>query len=146
MIKILHNFALFGFKNANFFANFFGENILKIITSTPERFQNRLHYKSYTQNKIGVDVTIVFDFRKYSAKKMKFFLKNNVIIKILQKLGCINLNKKTTFFAIFCGNIKNHKSCPCFFLCRFLRTYVGTYVCAVSYICRYLCMCCIVHM
>jgi hypothetical protein len=33
MIKILHNFALFWVKNANFFAEIFGENILKIITS-----------------------------------------------------------------------------------------------------------------
>jgi hypothetical protein len=35
MIKILHNVALFWVKNANFFAEFFGENILKIITSVP---------------------------------------------------------------------------------------------------------------
>jgi hypothetical protein len=35
MIKILHNLALFRAQNANFFAVFFGENILKIITSVP---------------------------------------------------------------------------------------------------------------
>jgi hypothetical protein len=35
MIKILHNLALFWVKNANFFADFFGENIQKIITSVP---------------------------------------------------------------------------------------------------------------
>jgi hypothetical protein len=35
MIKFLHNLALFWVKNANFFAEFFGENILKIITSVP---------------------------------------------------------------------------------------------------------------
>jgi hypothetical protein len=35
MIKILHNLALFWVKNANFFAEFFGENIFKIITSVP---------------------------------------------------------------------------------------------------------------
>jgi hypothetical protein len=35
MIKILHNLALFGVKNANFFAEIFGENIFKIITSVP---------------------------------------------------------------------------------------------------------------
>jgi hypothetical protein len=35
MIKILHNVALFWVKNANFFAEFFGENIFKIITSVP---------------------------------------------------------------------------------------------------------------
>jgi hypothetical protein len=36
VINILHNLALFRVKNANFFAEFFGENILKIITSVPE--------------------------------------------------------------------------------------------------------------
>jgi hypothetical protein len=35
MIKILHNIALFRVKNANIFAEFFGENILKIITLVP---------------------------------------------------------------------------------------------------------------
>jgi hypothetical protein len=36
MIKILHNLALFLVKNANLFAEFFGENISKIITSVPD--------------------------------------------------------------------------------------------------------------
>jgi hypothetical protein len=36
MIKILHKLALFWVKNANFFAEFFGENIKKIITSVPD--------------------------------------------------------------------------------------------------------------
>jgi hypothetical protein len=35
MIIFLHNLVLFLAKNANFFAEFFGENILKIITSVP---------------------------------------------------------------------------------------------------------------
>jgi hypothetical protein len=35
MIKFVQNLALFCVKNANFFAKFFGENILKIITSIP---------------------------------------------------------------------------------------------------------------
>jgi hypothetical protein len=35
MIKLFHNVALFRVKNANFFAEFCGENILKIITSVP---------------------------------------------------------------------------------------------------------------
>jgi hypothetical protein len=43
MIKILHNLALFGVKNANFFAEFFGENILKIITSVPDEVV-KTHY------------------------------------------------------------------------------------------------------
>jgi uncharacterized protein (DUF1499 family) len=37
MIKNLHNLALFSVKNANIFAEFFGENILKIITSVPRK-------------------------------------------------------------------------------------------------------------
>jgi hypothetical protein len=37
MINFLKNLALFWVKNANFFANFFGENIFKIITSVPGR-------------------------------------------------------------------------------------------------------------
>jgi hypothetical protein len=41
MIKILHNLALFWVKNVNFFAKFFGENILKIITSVPGWNMNR---------------------------------------------------------------------------------------------------------
>jgi hypothetical protein len=35
MIKISHILALFGVKNATFFAEIFGENIFKIITSVP---------------------------------------------------------------------------------------------------------------
>jgi hypothetical protein len=37
MIKILHILALFRVKNSNFFAIFFGENILKTITLFPGR-------------------------------------------------------------------------------------------------------------
>jgi hypothetical protein len=35
MINFFQNLALSRVKNANFFAKFFGENILKIITSVP---------------------------------------------------------------------------------------------------------------
>jgi hypothetical protein len=35
MIKFLNTLALFWVKNVNFFAEFFGENIFKIITSVP---------------------------------------------------------------------------------------------------------------
>jgi hypothetical protein len=40
MINFFQNLALFRVKNANFFAEIFGENILKIITSVPGRFSN----------------------------------------------------------------------------------------------------------
>jgi hypothetical protein len=36
MIKIWYNLALFLVINANFFAEFFGKNIEKIITSVPD--------------------------------------------------------------------------------------------------------------
>jgi hypothetical protein len=36
MIKFFKKFALFCVTNANLFAEFFGENILKIITSVPD--------------------------------------------------------------------------------------------------------------
>jgi hypothetical protein len=45
MIKILHNLALFWAKNANFFAKFFGENILKIITSIPDLVESDISTK-----------------------------------------------------------------------------------------------------
>jgi hypothetical protein len=37
MIKFLHNWV----KNSNFFADFFGENIFKIITSVPAHCRAR---------------------------------------------------------------------------------------------------------
>jgi hypothetical protein len=43
MIKIFHNLALFWVKNTNFFAEFFGENILKIVTSV--RALRRIHLR-----------------------------------------------------------------------------------------------------
>jgi hypothetical protein len=39
MIKILPYLALFLVKNANYFSEFFGENILKIVTSVPGLFR-----------------------------------------------------------------------------------------------------------
>jgi hypothetical protein len=37
--QFLHNSALIWVKNANFFAEFFGENIFKIITSVPGMYR-----------------------------------------------------------------------------------------------------------
>jgi hypothetical protein len=53
MIKILHNSALFRVKNANFFAEFFGENILKNHNIGP-RSQQRYMY-------VGIDSTFQSD-------------------------------------------------------------------------------------
>jgi hypothetical protein len=58
MIKFLHNLALFWVKNAKFFAEFFRENILKIITSDQRHFESiavrRLH-RSRMSNKSDLE-------------------------------------------------------------------------------------------
>jgi hypothetical protein len=48
MIKILQSLPLFWVKNANFFAEFFGENILKIITSVPDLTTHNTVSRDYT--------------------------------------------------------------------------------------------------
>jgi hypothetical protein len=47
MNKILHYLALLWVKNANFFAEFFGENIFKIITSVPGWFSYHCFLQKY---------------------------------------------------------------------------------------------------
>jgi hypothetical protein len=51
MIKILPNLRLFCVKNANYFAEFFGKNIFKIITSVPGLNVTILKY--FCRKKIG---------------------------------------------------------------------------------------------
>jgi hypothetical protein len=87
MIKILHNLPLFRVKNANFFAEFFGENILKIITSVPG---------------VEVMITIFCDFCQFSAKKLAFFLNTNVMINFFQNLALFRV-KNANYFAEFFG-------------------------------------------
>jgi hypothetical protein len=55
MITILHNLALISVKNAIFFAEFFGENIFKIITSVPglrlaRKFAHKLLFDNSNKN------------------------------------------------------------------------------------------------
>jgi hypothetical protein len=51
----LHNLGFFWVKNANFFAEFFGENIFKIITSAPgaNPTYNRSIYNNNTGTVVG---------------------------------------------------------------------------------------------
>jgi hypothetical protein len=51
--------------------------------------------------KAGVDVmiTIFCDFCQFSAKKLAFFSKANVMIKFLPKIAVHSLSKKRHFFA-----------------------------------------------
>jgi hypothetical protein len=66
LIKILHILALFWVKHAKFFAEFFGENILKIITSVPGANPTTLIYNTsnvkiyYATNSIAC-----FENKKY---------------------------------------------------------------------------------
>jgi hypothetical protein len=55
MIKILNNLALFWVKKRQFFAEFFGKNIFKIITSVP-----------------GANPT--YTFQSYNASAIKIFI------------------------------------------------------------------------
>jgi hypothetical protein len=63
-IKILHNLALFCVKNAIFCAEFFGENILKIITSVQVEMSKFLT-PVFGQQKIGqisLQATLIYDW------------------------------------------------------------------------------------
>jgi hypothetical protein len=42
---------------------------------------------------VNVMITIIRDFRRFSAKKLEFFSKNNVMIIFFQKFGFV-LSKK----------------------------------------------------
>jgi hypothetical protein len=54
----------------------------------------------------GVDImiTIFCDFSQFSAKKLAFFSKTNIMIKILHNLALLRV-KNANFFAIFFGKI-----------------------------------------
>jgi hypothetical protein len=54
----------------------------------------------------GVDImiTIFCDFSQFSAKKLAFFSKTNIMIKILHNLALLRV-KNADFFAIFFGKI-----------------------------------------
>jgi hypothetical protein len=55
MIKILNKLALFLVKNANFFADFFGENIYEIIKSVPVfAFFHFFDFSGHSVRRIGV--------------------------------------------------------------------------------------------
>jgi hypothetical protein len=114
MIKILHNLALFWVKNANFFADFFGENILKIITSVPgPSFVRKIvriwvvdsgysRGRFFKQPGVDVMITIFCDFWQFSEKNLAFFSKTNVMIKIFHNLA-LSWVKNAKFFAEFFG-------------------------------------------
>jgi hypothetical protein len=56
-----------------------------------------------TQPGVDVMITIFCDFCQFSAKKLAFFLKTNVLIKFLQKSSS-SLSKNANIFAKFFGD------------------------------------------
>jgi hypothetical protein len=58
-------------------------------------------------------ITIFCDFRQFSEKKLAFFSKTNVVIKILHNLALFEV-KNANFFAEFFGEkiFKNHNIGP----------------------------------
>jgi hypothetical protein len=57
-------------------------------------------YRNFTQSGVNVMITIFCDFRQFSAKKLAFFSKTNVMIKIFAKTSS-RLRKNANIFAKF---------------------------------------------
>jgi hypothetical protein len=58
--------------------------------------------RKFAQSGVDVMITIFCDFRQFSAKKLAFFSKNNVMITIFAKT-ISSLSKNANFFAKFFG-------------------------------------------
>jgi hypothetical protein len=82
MIKILHNLALFWAKNTIFFAEFFGENVLKIITSVPDfRYvKSHLSFKDlFDEDDVAADfVADVADASIEAQRRMRSFKRRRI--------------------------------------------------------------------
>jgi hypothetical protein len=63
---------------------------------------NFLRFSTIFGEKIGVFLTIFCDFRQFSAKKLAFFSKTDVMITIFAKTSS-SLSKNANFFAKFFG-------------------------------------------
>jgi hypothetical protein len=98
MTKFFQNLALSWVKNANFFRKMFRRNYLKDRNICPG---------------VVIMITIFCDFCQFSAKKLAFFSKTNVMIKILHNLALFWV-KNANFFADFFRRkyFKNRNICP----------------------------------
>jgi hypothetical protein len=65
-----------------------------------QRIRNHPQNYSGKDLRAGTDVMIPFfyDFRQFSAKKIEFISKTNVMINFLQNLGVRSLSQKTPIF------------------------------------------------
>jgi hypothetical protein len=64
--------------------------------------------QKFAQSGVDVMITNFFDFRQFSARKLEFFSKNNVMIKILHNLALFWV-KTPIFCSIFRWKyLKNH--------------------------------------
>jgi hypothetical protein len=89
---------------------FFKTNKVIILKSLDTFVQNG---KIFTQSGVDVMITIFCDFRQFSAKKLAFFSKPNVMIKFLHYLALFWVKNANYFAKIFGENIfKNHNIGP----------------------------------
>jgi hypothetical protein len=73
-------------------------------------------------------ITIFGDFWKFSAKKLAFFSKTNIMIKILHNLALFWVENANFFAKIFGENLKNHNigpwsPCAINFFCDLFRRF-----------------------
>jgi hypothetical protein len=99
MIKILHNLALFGVKNGNFFAIFFGKNILKIITSSPDP-TTPTYYKIGMYMSNGLPRTILsFQFAALNGAYIQNLLYVSMYVCMINCTYVRRVQSKKIFFS-----------------------------------------------
>jgi hypothetical protein len=126
MIKFLYNLALFWVKNANFFAKFFVENILKIITLVPGhpvwirhldqgqgetprirtafRRCNRNRGKSFRVEDLCGNFFV--GFAEIFSSVSMFHRFERIFLSVLRKILLVSMFHRfeRNFFCWFCGN------------------------------------------
>jgi hypothetical protein len=73
-------------------------------TSEPQPFSQQTSHSHSNTCAVDVMITIFGDFCQFSPKKMAFFSKTNVMIKIFHNLALFRV-KNANFFAIFLAKI-----------------------------------------
>jgi hypothetical protein len=63
------------------------------------------NWRKFAQSGVDVMITIFCDFCQFSAKKLAFFPKTNVMIKYLHYLALFRVKNAKIFAIFFCQNI-----------------------------------------
>jgi hypothetical protein len=106
MGRIFYHWAIGYFTLGSFFFNrrIFGysffplKNVTYVLVLTKKCVG--LHFGRFLTNSSGV-ITIFYDFRQFSAKKLAFFSKTNVMIKILHNLALFKVKNANFSAKIF---------------------------------------------